>query len=1436
MEFVESFLPQDRRRALAISASLPEQADGALLFADISGFTPLTEAMSQALGARHGAEEMTRQLNRVYDALVAEIERYGGSVISFSGDAVTCWFETAEGASPASFAVRCAFALQDAMGQFGTVVLPDGSTTAIGLKVAVASGTARRLVAGDPAIRLIDVLAGSPVARAAGAEHLAQRGEILVDEPTARELGERLELVEWRADNTTGDRFAVVKNFERSPEPIPVPAPPPLSATLSSHSDEDTIPPAAVETPADADALARWLHAPLTSRHRLDQGEFLTELRPVVAMFVRFAGIDFDDDSLANGEQDAGHKLNGLIAHAQQLLEQYQGTLLELTVGDKGSYFYAAFGAFAVHEDDARRAVYAALDLLALPPELEWAALQIGISQGIMRVGPYGSQTRRNFGAQGDEVNLAARLMMQAAPGQLIVSGRVVQGLGPEFDLEPQPPIRLKGKAEPLLPFIVRGVSESHSVRLQAAPPTLPLVGREGELAQIMDRLALARPGHGQIVGVVGEAGMGKSRLASEVLNRARRAGWQTYSGECQSLSRHTAYRVWVPIWRALFGVDARAPLRRTLHALADELQALAPGRSDALPLLGTVLDLALPENDFTRALEPRFRKSTLEAMLTECLCAAAQEAATQGQALLLMLDDLHWIDPGSADLLERVASSIQDLPVLLLLAYRPTDPSEPGARRVVSLGGFTEIELSELDASQAEALVRARLSQLAPENPAAVPPELIRRITARAQGNPFYIQELLNYMHDRGLNVRDPGALDGLDLPGSLHRLLLSRIDRLAQEPQLALKAASIIGRAFTLAQLSGYMPRLGPVEAVQESLQRLQQSDLVLLEEPDPEPGYVFKHIVTQQVAYESMSFATRERLHEQYAQFVETHTAPERNLDLLAYHYDHSANTGKRREYLYRAGQAAAAQFVNAQALDYISRALSITPDGEPVTRYELLAARERVLDVQGERERQRQDLAELERLAAKTDDSEKRLTTVIRQGWLAERVADYRAAVEHAQQAIAAAHAGAESVPAPLEPDTRLLGEAHALWGQALWRQGDARAAQPYVEQALAFARRAGDRAGEAWALDRLGTLARDLGNNAAARDYHRQALDLAQAIGDRRRESMALNNLAAISILQGDPEHARQDYTRALQIVRQIGDRQGEALLLSNLLSVHVALGEYDRAEGDAEQALQVARAIDDRQTERRSLANLGEIYRLVGDYGAARSHGERALAMAREQADQLGQEFGLMNLAALALDMGDDEEARRHVGAGLPIARAINHAEGEAFLLNVLGAVQSGAGQSEEAQATFEQALGIWQALDPSPFILQAHAGLAELAGQSPLAHLAEPADRAGLHDARLGQAGAGAEADGAQAAEHVNAILDYVERHPTQAGDPAALAALWSCYRVLRAGDDPRAPDVLRTARELLTERASRIQDPARRQSFLQNVRAHRAIMDAGT
>lgn len=1137
MDHVSAYLPEDRLHALSRGVDLSGGTHGSALFADISGFTSLTESLTQVLGPRAGVDALTDQINAVYTALTAAVARWRGSVISFSGDAITCWFDNADGSAPPR-AAACGIALQDAMGPFASGSGPGNQRTTLTIKIAVATGPARRVVVGNPTVQRIDVLAGATLARMAAGEHLAHPREVLLDAPTVAALGSAATLGERRVDAESGDPFIVLHAVATPPAVAPW-----EPVTLS------------------VDVVRPWVLPVVWARHQAGLGDFLTELRPAVALFLRFTGLDFDADAGASAQLDA------MICRAQEVFADSEGALLQITVGDKGAYLYAAFGAPVAHEDDACRAARAALALHALVSDLGLPLVQIGISQGTMRCGAYGGPHRHTYGVLGDDVNLAARLMAQAAPGETLVSGHMQVALGDAFVLEPRPPIPIKGKTEPLPVFALTGVLRRRAARLQESTYTLPMIGRARELAQISAMMTRVLAGAGQVVALVGEAGIGKSRLVAEVLRTAQRHGFAGYGGSGEASGTQTPYLAWRPVFQALLGVDPDMLLRRQIRWLEGELEDRVPERAEMLPLLGTLLELPLPENAVMAALDPKARKGALEALLVDLVAHAAREEAARGGGLLLVLEDLHWLDPLAADLLVTVARAAASLPLLLVLAYRP--PEQVGvAAAIMALPHATTLPLEALDTVALEGLVRARLAQLYPARAGAPPRQLLEGLAARAQGNPFYTEELLNYMHDRGVDPYDPEAITALALPDTVHRLVLARIDQLSTHEQTTLRVASVVGRLFAAMWLPGFAPELGATARVQADLERLARIELTPLNAPEPELTYLFKHMVTQEVAYASLPLMTRQRLHEQLAHWLEYHVAATPPLDLLAFHYDQSTNATKRREYLRRAGDAAAAHYANAAAADYYTRLLGLL--NAPVERADVLLLLGGVCFDLGRYAEAQATYAQAADAARAACDDRRVAEALSLRGRALEGMGEYAAA----HVALDAALALAER----MDDDGERLRAERYLGGLAII-EGAFDESRRLLTAGLERARRLGDHKAELSILINLGNQAAASDNMAGGESYYQAALTLSRDLGDRWHEAIALANLGELAARAGNLDVARDLGRRSVIIGRSLGDDVGVALSLVNLAEISCTAGDLADTVAALREALPLSQRV-----------------------------------------------------------------------------------------------------------------------------------------------------------------------------------------------------------------------------------------------------------------
>jgi tetratricopeptide (TPR) repeat protein len=573
----------------------------------------------------------------------------------------------------------------------------------------------------------------------------------------------------------------------------------------------------------------------------------------------------------------------------------------------------------------------------------------------------------------------------------------------------------------------------------------------------------------------------------------------------------------------------------------------------------------------------------------------------------MLVLEDAHWIDPLSDDLLEAVGRAIADLPLLLLVVYR-TPESEATRPRVARLSHFSEIRLGEFSRIEAERLIGLKVTQLyqgkdrtgsAPgtTEPAAhvspqAPPDLVKQIVARAQGNPFYIDEMLNLIHTRGIDLSDTDSAEALDLPDSLHSLIISRIDQLDEDVKATLKVASVIGRLFKASWLWGIYPQLGAPERVTAQLDQLNRQALIALDRPEPELEYLFRHIVTREVAYESLSVATRARLHQQIGRYIEqTYTETlEQYVDLLAYHYGLSPDRDKQREYFRRAGMAAQAAYANEAAIEYYRRLLPLLPDTE---RSEWMLRLGEIQQLTGE-------WAAAEATYIQALDSAGDLSARAGCQQALGRLQVGKGAYADALAWLEQARAGYRALG-----DEQNFAAALQQIGVVYWSQNAFHDALQCFEQYLSFVERTGDQRGLSVVTNNIGLVYWNLDQLDRALQSLERSLQIATALDDRMRTGIAVGNMGNIYQAQGDLEHALSCYARNLQIALDIGDRLGIGIAVGNMGSIYQVRGDYPYALACYARNLQIALDIGDRPGAGMSSWSIAESLVARGDYEQA---------------------------------------------------------------------------------------------------------------------------------------------------------------------------------------------------------------------------------------
>jgi class 3 adenylate cyclase len=550
--------------------------------------------------------------------------------------------------------------------------------------------------------------------------------------------------------------------------------------------------------------LAGSAPAPLVEKMRA--AKLTGERKPVTALFADVVG----STALAEGmdPEDWTQMINGAFDLMSQAVFRYEGTIAQL----QGDAMLAFFGAPVAHEDDPERAVRAALDMVSATDEfaaqLKSARdidfrIRVGINSGPVIVGNVGSDLRYEYTALGDAVNVAARVQTAAEPGTVLISAATQRFVAGAFDFEDLGNVEVKGKSEPVHLYRVIGLRAQPAPRrgLESVGLSSPLVGRAKELETLATAFGVARGGRGRLAVLLGEPGIGKSRLLAELRAQISLGdappNW--VEGRCVSYGRGLAYHLILDLTRSLLGIPmgasdegSRAQLTSTLEAL------LGSDAGDVAPYLAHLLGLPLTPGERDRVqIAPDVLQSRFVAAIKRIIAARVESAP-----LVLVFEDVHWADPSSVDMTLALIPLLTPLRVLIIIAGR-AETDVPGWRLVsqvrAALGdAVAEIRLAPLDEQDSRTLV-ANLLEIE-----SLPDSVRTAILARSEGIPFFVEEVVRMFIEGGAIVRVDErwvaneSISRIDIPDTLHGLLLARIDQLPDEAKRSLRVASVIGRQF--------------------------------------------------------------------------------------------------------------------------------------------------------------------------------------------------------------------------------------------------------------------------------------------------------------------------------------------------------------------------------------------------------------------------------------------------------------------------------------------------------------------------------------------------------------------------------------------------------------------------------------------------------------
>jgi class 3 adenylate cyclase/tetratricopeptide (TPR) repeat protein len=1166
-------------------------------------------------------EALSTLLNGYFAILISGVTAAGGEVTTFAGDALAAVFLD----GPGGRAESARAAVSCARTVQGDLAGWPGVPAAVGprpkVRIGVGGGDLVRAVVGVPGVRLLHVLAGPAVERAVSAQRRAAPGDV-VTHP-------RLTAAEVLPGGRT-------RPSER---------PPGRAASWAN---------AASRPPDETHAL--------TDEHRV-----------VTTAFIGLPTLDPLGDGIA--------RLQELVADSVPVVERFGGDLRQVDAGDKGFQLVLGFGAPRSGPDDVERAVACAVELVGRPG----GPLRAGLATGPAFCADVGTEQRREYVVIGSSVNLAARLVQSAAPGQVRMdagTARRAQRVAVQQFVGALP---LKGLREPVAVHAVSGLREHYEkpVQVGGGRPGA-FIGREMELGIASRCLDRAAGGSGQLLLVTGEPGIGKSRLCQQVLERAG-TRWTVAAGTGGAPGDVRPYLAWRPVWKALLPSPG-ASLDAALSALAES--------DERAPLLGPVLGVPLADNDFTASLDPAARAAATRALLRDCLL---RRASTGPVAVLL--DDCHWLDELSMRLLEDLAGNLPGLPVLVIAVAREEEAVQRLLGRLAGMGHVTHLSLQELPASEADQLVRDRLAALR-HGGQVVGPDL-SRIARRGGGNPLFLEQLVEYAADPGTPLDD-------DLPPDVRRLVLARVDRLVPRGRATIKTASVIGEGFSAGAITACLPEAGSPGQVARHLRHLQTLGLVRARADDSDPSYEFAHSLVQEVVYDSLSRSGRSALHEAVGGYLEVAHAADLAgwVDLVAFHYGRGNDVGKQRQWFRAAGDASRAAYANEAAIDYYRRLLGVSPDGE---RAQILVQVGAVRQLTGAWPEAEAALREAVRLAS--DDNSSRVVAEAERE-LGILLLATRQHAEAVQRLRAAAAAFTE------------LGDAHALCRSldrlafALFEHGELGPALDVARRQLAVQEDLHDQAGLSAALLNNALIHWHTGEHAVALRMLRRSYVLARRSGDLRATVHAANDLAGLYADRGDHRMAVRRLQEAIRVAERIGYRQALAYLTGNAGELYRDRGAYEEASRCFAAGLRAALDIGDWITTVRCVTALAVTAADAGVTGA-----EGYLRRATSIAGAVHQSYVLAEVtlrrAQAAWDRGDLAEAE--VLAERAEDAASRRSEPALVLrprlLRIRVAVARGRRPAEEAVAEVTAMLDRWPEAPERALLLDTIAQLDSRAG-----------------------------------------------------------------------------------------------------------------------
>lgn len=948
--------------------------------------------------------------------------------------------------------------------------------------------------------------------------------------------------------------------------------------------------------------------------------------RQVTIIFADISGFTALNDAAKTPAQveQVVRLINLLLSELSQAIYDYDG-YIDKYVGDE---IMALFGAPTAHENDPELALRAALTMMErlkkfnenppihLPQPL---GIHMGINTGTVIAGMVGTERKRSYTVMGDAVNVAARLEAASARGEVLVNEDTYNLTNRLFVFEEREPIKVKGKVEPLKIYQLIGARELSQTQRGLTGMEAPLIGREQEVAELTEAYHKLHQGYGSILAVVGDAGLGKSRLIAEVMKEVQKTEEDAEKslwlfGRGLAYRQSFANRLFVDILYSYLQLSENADdtqVKLKLEAMGDEL--FGQRKEAVIPYLGAMLGVKLDgANDTDLPLnEPQLLQKRIFVAMGEWI-----EALSSIQPLVLTFEDLHWADPSSVRMIEFLFTLTTRYQIFIICVTRFERNSnfwKVKANADKEFGShFKELSLWPLTNEESRQVIKHLLG-IDP-----MPKALEDLLLNRAEGNPLFLEEVIRSLIEEGAieRVGDEwkiiSPVTEIEIPTTLQGVLTARIDRLEEPVKRVLQIAAVIGRVFPHFILA---PIVNDPEILEQALAQLEIADLIEVKTRDPEPEYMFKHVLTYETAYHSLLHHQRQIIHKQIGDYMSRQywLLGEEFAPIVAHHYEKSETWDRALRYLERAAEAAIQSFANREAVQFYTRALEVA-------------------DIIGSRADESTILSIYEG----------RAKIYTRLGEPHEAMNDFEAMLAKAKV---------------LNDDAAQM---RALNGNGALQAShhNFALASEYFQKALTVARRIGDARGIADTLNQLGNFYYHMGELEVATKCYREASELSTEANNEISRITSEDGLARVMLEQGEiVASIRRNQDEIIPACRRVGYRAGLMNLLYSVLMGQVYTADYEEAEATAQELLEFHEKSGDlyRVPLVKYYQGLGRLYQ--GYLGEARHNLMEGLKLAEEQEQKSSLALGLTWLSYCNLTSGLPEKGLQQVEQSVRLAR-----------------------------------------------------------------------------------------------------------------------------------------------------------------------------------